>query len=310
MVLFVHFLNVPVIQKEDFHYVLKSGTSASIFTRDLVSQTDLKFPKLFLLLVGLLHDGKYLRAGEYVFPVDSKPLNILNRVVSGKVVYHKFTIIEGWSYKELMQAMNQNTSIKHVLSNDSAQVVAQKLGVNRKTPEGLLLPDTYCYTLNTTDLELLQWAYQSMKDYMGKAWADRDKTFKYENTYQALIVASMIEKETAVHEEKPLIAAVILKRLKRWIPLQIDATVIYGLQDRNIRKLTKQDLHTKTPYNTYIKYGLPPTPISMPSEDSIQAALHPAKTDVLYFVAKRDGHHEFSKSLKQHNSAVKKYVLN
>lgn len=302
-------LHTPIIKKNDFHYVLKSGVSARTFANDLHKHAGLKNPFLFRLLIKLSGEGHKLQSGEYFFPKGSTASEVLGMVVDGEVLNYPFIIVNGWNYRGVVKALQKNSSLKKTIAGQSAQAVAKKLGTEYKTPEGLLFPDTYYYVSGATDFAVLQRAYKTMQDYLQKAWQNRASDLPYRNSYKALIVASMIEKETAIKQEKPIIAAVILNRLKKWIPLQIDATVIYGLGENFNGDLTRKDLRHKTPYNTYVNYGLPPTPISMPGRDSIQAALHPAKTDVLYFVAKDDGTHKFSKTLKRHDLAVEKYQL-
>ncbi len=187
--------------------------------------------------------------------------------------------------------------------------VAKRLNLPHPSPEGLLFPDTYFFTLDTPDTEILSRAVEEMRNYLQEQWPRRARGLPYRSPYQALIVASMVEKETALPREMPIIAAIILKRLKIWMHLQIDSTVIYGLEPHFSGNLTINDLKKKTPYNTYTKYGLPPTPIAMPSALAIHAALHPAKTPYLYYVAKGDGSHQFSVTLAEQNAAVAKYQL-
>jgi UPF0755 protein len=288
---------------------LKPDTTAYILAHDLQQHADLKYPTLFRILVRLRGEDHKLQAGEYLFLAGSTTLAVLDQVVHGKVMYHAFTIVNGWNYYQVMRAIEKNSAIKHTLLGLNAQAVAKQMHLTFKTPEGLLFPETYYYTRGTTDLAILQRAYQAMQKYLQPAWQNRATRLPYKNSYTALIVASMLEKETSLPQEKPIIAAIILKRLQEWMPLQIDATVIYGMGKDYQGNLTRTDLRKATPYNTYVHYGLPPTPIAMPGASSIQAALHPAVTDKLYFVAKKDGSHVFSKTLAKHRLEVEKYQI-
>jgi UPF0755 protein len=297
----------PIIKSKDFYYIVKPGVHAKSVALDLSQQASLRHPLFFRLMVRLSGDGHKLQSGEYFFRKGSSINDIVKQIANGEIYYHTFMIIEGWNFYQVMDELNNSKLIKHTLNNLSNEEIAKKLGIERKTPEGLLFPDTYYFALGDSDLAILQHAYQEMQDYLQKAWPKRAKDLPCKNSYQALVVASMVEKETAVASEKPLVAAIILRRFKGWIHLQIDATVIYGLEPDFTGNLTKEDLTKKTPYNTYTNYGLPPTPIAMPGAVSIQAALHPATTNMLYFVAKGDGTHAFSATLDQHNTKVAKY---
>lgn len=307
--IFEYLVHAPIVTQHDLYYLLNPGVNTSQVAQDLQQSTYLTHPLLFRLSARMRRlDGK-LQAGEYIFPVGSSISTILHILSKGKVVSYNFTIVNGWTFRQVMTALKTAPYIQHTLANSTQEQIAEKLDIQQKNPEGWLFPETYRYVRNDTDLHLLQQAQKLMQKKLNAAWQSRDKNLWYHDPYQALIVASMIEKETAILLEKPLIAAVILKRLQQWMHLQIDATVIYGLGDRYRGKITIKDLQLKTPYNTYTKYGLPPTPICIPSESSIQAALHPGKTDVLYFVAKGDGTHVFSENLTRHDEQVDQYQL-
>ena len=304
------FLYTPIIINSDLHYILQENTNAHALANDLHKLSSLRYPILFRWLIKIRSDDKKLQAGEYSFPRGSTAIQVLNRIVHGKVLYHSFTIINGWNFYHTVTALENDPIIKHVLTNKSPDKIAKEMQLKHKTPEGLLFPETYYYTLGTTDLEILNRAYQTMRQYMQQQWPRRSKNFSYKRQYTALIIASMVEKETSLKREKPIIAAIILKRLKKWMHLQIDATVIYGLGKHFDGDLTRKKLRSKTPYNTYVHYGLPPTPIAMSGSDSINAVLHPAKTKKMYFVAMKNGKHVFSETLEQHNRNVAKYQLN
>ncbi len=305
-----YIIHIPIVSNSNFHYILKAGTSSRDIANDLRRTTNLTHPIIFRLISRLKGVDHKLQAGEYIFPKDSSIYNIINQLANGQVVSYDFTIVNGWNIWRVMDSLNKQPYVKHTLTNLTLKEVAKKLKIRHNSPEGLLFPDTYRYAKGAKDLDILIKAHQLMLNKIKVAWAHRAKDLWYKNQYQALIVASMIEKESSFTSEKPLIAAVILKRLQKWMHLQIDATVIYGLGREFDGKISIKDLRHKTRYNTYTSYGLPPTPISMPGQASIEAALHPAKTDALYFVSKGDGTHIFSATLNQHDKQVRKYQIN
>lgn len=295
-----------IIQPEGLHYFLQPGTSPRQFARDLQNLAQLKDPTLFLLLLKQ-HPGKKIQTGEYFFKGNSTAEEVIAQVLNGRVMRHSFTIIDGWNIYQVIAALQSAPVLKHTIAEPTPVAVAKAMNLPYSTPEGLLFPETYYYTWNTTDVALLNRAYADMQKFLTEAWVARDKSTPYISPYQALIVASMIQKETAQPKEMPIIVNIILKRLAaNWL-LQIDPTVIYGLLPNFSGKLTHSDLHTKTLYNTYTQLGLPPTPISMPSATAILAALHPVATPAWYFVAKGDGTHAFSATLDEHNKAVSQY---
>lgn len=308
-VFFQKAIHSPIVFKHNIHYILRPHTTATAFVTDLGQQSSLQYPRVLRFFMKLHGYDRVLQAGEYLFPVGSSAVQIVMQVTQGRVLYRAFTLVDGWNCRQLLSQLAQVSGIRHTLTNVTPKELAQKLKLNLTTPEGLLLPDTYYYTKGTTDLQLLQRAQKAMQKYVHKQWPQRIKKLPYRNYYQALIVASMLEKEASVPKERPIIAAIILKRLRKWIPLQIDSTVIYGLGKNFNGNLTRKDLRHKTPYNTYVNYGLPPTPIAMPGRQAIYAALHPTHTEMMYFVAKKDGSHVFSKTLQQHNVQVAKYQL-
>lgn len=295
-----------IIQPGGLHYFLKPGTTPRQFARDLKQQAQLKDPTL-LLIAFKQHPGKKIKTGEYLFQAGSTVEDVVEQVLDGRVMYHSFTIIDGWNIYQVMQALQNAPLLQHTLSNATPAQIAKILKAPYATPEGLLLPDTYFYTWNTPDVELLNRAYAAMQDFMNEVWLQRSSSVPYTSTYQALIVASMLQKETANVGEMPIIAGVILKRLAMGMPLQIDSTVIYGMLPGFTGPLTHADLLVKSPYNTYTQKGLPPTPIAMPDKAAIVAALNPASTAALYFVAKGDGTHTFSATLAEQDQAIKAY---
>lgn len=303
-----YFFYTPIIQN-DLHYVLNTDVDARVFINDLSRLSNLRFPTLSCWLIKLRGEDKKLQAGEYLFPQGSTLLQVLQQTIQGKIIQHKFTIVDGWNFKKTFNMLENMPAVKHTLMNKSSRQVAQAMQLKHKTPEGLLFPETYNYTYGTTDLQILNRAYKMMQQRLLLLWPKRAKNLPFKTQYAALIIASMVEKEASLEREKPIIAAIIFERLKKRMHLQIDASVIYGLGAHFDGDLTRKNLRSMTPYNTYKIYGLPPTPIAMPGFEAINAALHPAKTDFLYFVAKDDGSHVFAKTLEEHNKNVAKYQL-
>lgn len=219
------------------------------------------------------------------------------------------TFIEGRTFAQMRNKLSTNDAIKYTVGAMSEVEILSLMGSQYRSAEGLFFPDTYYFDRGTTDVVLLKRSYEAMQAKLAKAWATRDANLPYKNSYQALVMASIIEKETGRASERPMIAGVFINRLRIGMRLQTDPSVIYGIGLRYDGNIRKKDLLADTPYNTYTRTGLPPTPIAMPGLASIEAALHPADTKALYFVGKGDGSHAFSNNLDEHNRAVVKYQL-
>ncbi|MEO7062736.1 MAG: endolytic transglycosylase MltG [Dokdonella sp.] len=250
-----------------------------------------------------------LHAGEYALPPGITPRELLRKMAAGEVVQHRFTIVDGWTFKQLRLALATASGLAQTLPGISDEDIATRVGIDDGKPEGWFLPETYAWVKGESDFDVLKRAHTAMNKTLDKLWNARAADVNLDTPYQALILASIVEKETAQPSERPLIAGVFMRRLKFHMRLQTDPTVIYGIgaaYDGNIRK---RDLETDTPYNTYTRDGLPPTPIALPGAVAIEATLHPAAGDALYFVARGDGSHEFSPTLEAHNRAVQKYQL-
>ncbi len=288
-------------------YHLQSGRSVTTFAYDMHKQGYLKHPALFIWLARVQGKTRKLQAGEYEFPVGITAEQLLHKICSGHVVKHMQTFVEGWTFAQMRQAMAKNPYLTHDTTELTEQQIMAKLGKPNMPAEGLFLPETYQFKLNDSDFQILQKAQQNMQQYLQHAWQQRADNLPYTTPYQALIAASLIEKESALNSERPLIAGVLVSRLRAKMPLQFDPTIIYGLGQSYKGKLTSKNLKVDSPYNTYKHRGLPPTPIAMPSTQSIDAALHPMVRGYLYFVAKGDGSHDFSKTLVDHNKAVQRY---
>jgi UPF0755 protein len=234
----------------------------------------------------------------------------LETIVSGKVVLHSYTVVEGMTSQQLLSSLADNENLKSTVASLSDQELLSALGTEFHHLEGLFLPETYLFPAGTSDLDFLKRAYNSLETYLNQAWLNKADKLPYETPYEALIMASIIEKETGIPEERTEIAGVFVRRLEKGMRLQTDPTVIYGMGENYDGNIRRKDLRTDTAYNTYTRHGLPPTPIALASKESIYAALHPKDGNSLYFVATgKDGRHYFSSTLKEHNNAVRKYQL-
>ena len=296
-------VDVPV----SYQYELKAGTSAKQVLNDLQALGLLKHPNYLYAWLRVTNQAKHLQAGFYRIGASSTPFQLLKQLKQGDVITYQQTLIEGWTVHEVLDALKNNKDLVHQLTIANENELMQALPYPDQHPEGLFFPDTYQFTYQTTDIAFLTRAYQTMQEKLNQAWKNRAPDLPYQNPYEALIVASLLEKEASVESERLIIADIILKRLKKDMRLQIDPSVIYGLGKAFKGELTKKDLKMESPYNTYLHKGLPPTPIALPSEQAIQAALHPQSTDTLYFVSKGDGSHYFSSTLEEHHAAVAKY---
>jgi len=297
------------ISQQSVEFTIAQGSSLSQIAYRLQRESIISDASQFLWMIKLDGSGKHIKAGEYEINQGMTPKDLFALFVSGKVKQYSFTIVEGWSFKQLREALSGNSHIQHTFAGKSDAEVMVALGFEGEHPEGRFLPDTYHFPSGSSDKAFLLRAHQAMESALQEEWQEREKDLPYKNAYQALTMASIVEKETAVVSERKEIAGVFVQRLKKRMRLQTDPTVIYGMGDKYNGNLRKKDLKRDTPYNTYRRKGLPPTPIAMPGRAAINAALHPAKTEALYFVAKGDGSHHFSKTVKEHNRAVRKYQI-
>lgn len=250
-----------------------------------------------------------LHSGEYQLRPEMSAGDMIGLWQRGEVVQHTLTIVEGWNFRQVRAALESMPTVQQTLQGVSDAQVMTRLGQAGVHPEGRFFPDTYSFTRGVTDLELLQRAYARLEAVLAEEWQQRSEGLPYEGPYEALIMASIIEKETGVPSERSEISGVFVRRLAQGMLLQTDPTVIYGMGDRYQGRITRQDLRRPTPYNTYTISGLPPTPIAMVGREAIHAALHPADGSSLYFVARGDGSHVFSDSLTEHNRAVREFQL-
>jgi UPF0755 protein len=277
-------------------------------TKDLAERGVLEHAALLNAYARFKGATTKVRAGEYQLPAGTTPVSLLEKLVSGQVYLHQLTIVEGWRFDELLTALRANPAVK-ATSLDGPAIMAA-LGEPDVHPEGQFFPDTYSFPRGTTDVELLRTAHKALRAHLDDAWQRRSAELRIATPYQALVLASIIEKETALPSERRLISGVFHERLRRGMRLQTDPTVIYGLGPAFDGNLRRQDLDNDTPYNTYTRGGLPPTPIALPGAASIEAAVEPEITGAVYFVAtgRPDGSHFFSTTLEQHEQAVRDYL--
>lgn len=250
-----------------------------------------------------------IKAGEYEITPGMSPLDALQLFVSGRALLHPVRIGEAASFREVISQVQASAVLAHTLSDTSATAVMTAIGRPGQHPEGRFFPDTYHFARRTRDVDFLRRAAAAMDRVLAEEWAQRDPDLPYTGPEEALVMASIVEKETGVAAERAQVAGVFVNRLRRGIRLQTDPAVIYGLGEQFDGNLRRRDLLTDTPYNTYTRAGLPPTPICMPGRAAIHAALHPAPTKALFFVARGDGSHVFSETLEEHNAAVRRYQL-
>ena len=284
------------------------GNTIHNLAKKLYKKQLITHPHIFVFAARVSGNMRKLRFGEYHITPGMSANVLLKNITQGRgLVKHQITLVEGWTFQKMMRVIDNDPNLFHRLTGKNNAEIMDILGYPGRHPEGLFLPETYTFMWGNTDIELLQHAYERMQTYLAKQWPARAPGLPYASAYEALIVASLIEKETSVDDERPIIASVILHRLKKRMRLQVDPTVLYGLNKSHGTPITRDDLNSKTPYNTYQIYGLPPTPIDIPSKMSIYAALHPADTKYLYYVSTGDGSHIFSSTYEEHLRAVKKY---
>jgi len=307
---YTRFLETPLtIPSEGVIFEIPRGASISAVAKTLESRQLISKAEWLRLYTRLQHSGKSVKAGEYNLLPGLTPESLFALFVSGKTVSYSITLIEGWSFRQMMAAIESHPILQHSLSALSPEVIMEKLGHADEHPEGRFFPDTYSFPRDTSDLDLLQRAYTRMNTVLQETWSERAEDISLKSPYEALILASIVEKETGAANERAEISGVFSRRLHKGMMLQTDPTVIYGMGDRYKGNIRRKDLREDTPYNTYVHNGLPPTPICMPGADAIFAAVNPKPGKSLYFVAKGDGSHQFSSTLKKHNAAVRKYQL-
>lgn len=291
-------------------FVVAPGMSVRAIAARLHAQGLIHAPRYFEWHARLSGVADALHAGEYRLSPGITPAALLADMAAGRVMQYALTIVEGWTFRQLVDAMHASPYLEHTLPGLSSEAIMERLGKPGEHPEGRFFPDTYHFPRGTTDLAFLARAYRAMELQLEQAWAQRRPDLPLKSAYEALILASIIEKETGVSAERREVAGVFVRRLRLGMRLQTDPTVIYGLGEDFEGRLRRIHLRTDGPYNTYRRHGLPPTPIALPGLASIQAALDPAPGETLYFVSRGDGSHVFSETLEEHNRAVIEYQLN
>ncbi len=288
---------------------LRPGSSIRTVSNQLQENNLLDHPKYFLIWARLTAQAERIQAGEYHFLPGQTLAELVDDMVNGRVKQYTLTLVEGWNIRELLKAISEHDAIEHTLQQVTSENVMPALGYDDGHPEGRFFPDTYFIHKNTKDTEILKRAHQQMDVHLNNLWAERDDNLPFETPYEALIMASIVEKESAVADERPIIAGVFINRLRKGMRLQTDPTVIYGIGENYDGDIRFKDLRTDTPYNTYTRKGLPPTPIAMPGLGALKAVMQPVDTGYLYFVATGDGsgRHVFSSTLEDHEAAVDKY---
>lgn len=308
---YYHFLATPVTVPEAGQiFSIDRGESIAEVARRLQSMGIIEWPAYFRFYARLRKQDRKIRAGDYLIETGTKPPELLALLVAGRQLQQSLTIVEGWTFRRMLAAVFEHPKLKRTLAeNLSDEEIMARLGFPGQHPEGRFFPDTYFFPAGTTDVEFLQRAYRTMESRLAQAWRQRHADSPLKSPYQALILASIIEKETGLASERRKIAGVFVRRLQKNMRLQADPTVIYGMGERYEGNIRRQDLRQDTPYNTYTRTGLPPTPIAMPGEGALLAAVQPAAGESLYFVANGSGGHVFSKTLREHNNAVREYQL-
>lgn len=309
---YLQFLHGPLQEGESSQemFVIDPGTSVQSVAADLADAGLIDRPLYFRITARLTGAATRIQAGEYAIETSTTPYRLLNKFVAGDVKQYSLTIIEGWTFAQMMEKIRGHEVLGHTLEDLKPKQIMERLGHPELHPEGRFFPDTYRFPRGTSDLDLLKRSFARMERVLAEEWQQRDDDdLPIDSPAEALTLASIIERETGVPEERERIAGVFVERLERGMRLQTDPTVIYGLGDEYDGDIRYRDLRQDTPYNTYTRAGLPPTPIAMPSRDAIHAALHPDRRGELYFVSTGDGAHVFSKTLEEHNEAVIKYQL-
>ena len=286
---------------------VKPGANVRAVARELADRGVVVAAEPFIWLMRIARKDGSIKAGSYEFETGLSPLAVLDMLTAGDDTQMALTIVEGWTFEQARKALSAVSELKHTIDQQSQADLMKRIGMTEATPEGLFFPDTYHFSPGSADIAVLRRSYRAMQERLQAGWQARDPNLPYATPSEALIMASIIEKETGRKSDRKQIASVFVNRLRLGMKLQADPTVIYGLGPQFDGNLRKRDLEADTPYNTYMRAGLPPTPIALPGQAALDAAFHPDPTKYLYFVARGDGSSHFSTTLDEHNRAVSRY---
>jgi UPF0755 protein len=304
------FLKRPVVLPDEGLIIdIPRGTSLRGLASRMTDEGILSHPYYLIALAYLQGDQSRIKAGEFELTAGMTPVEVLRRITSGQTVQYRVTLVEGWTFRQAVAAIDGHDRLTGALGERSDEDLMEALGRAGEHPEGRLFPDTYSFPRGTTRMAILEQSFDRMEQVLAEEWDGRRDGLPIETPYEALILASIIEKETGAAHERPEIAGVFVRRLQKGMRLQTDPTVIYGMGERYEGQIRRADLREATPYNTYVIDGLPPTPIALPGRAAIHAALNPAEGETLYFVSRGDGTHVFSVTLDAHNRAVREHIL-
>lgn len=295
------------LQSEQVEFDITPGNGMRAAAREIADAGVALQPWLFIILGKMMRVEKSIKAGSYEISRGISTLDLMNKLTHGDVTQTEIAFIEGWTFRQMRERLDAHPDIRHDSKDLPEAEIMRLIGAPKGSAEGLFFPDTYLFAKQSRDLDVLARAYRNMQRHLSREWETKAAGLPYGDAYQALIMASIVEKETGRDQDKPLVAAVFVNRLRLGMLLQTDPSVIYGVGDKFDGNLRKRDLLTDTPYNTYMRAGLPPTPLAMPGLAALQAALHPAPSQALYFVARGDGSSHFSSTLDEHNQAVNRY---
>lgn len=307
---FVSYLDSPLPVSVPILFEIRPGSSMTQVSNQLASNVSLRYPQLFSTWARMKRYDTALKSGEYIIVPGMTPRGALTHLMSGQTVQYPVTFIEGTTVHEALNALWASQKLLPTLEGKSDQEILEMLQTPYGNLEGVLYPDTYFYTAGTTDLSILRRAAARLQTVLATEWETRSIGLPFDTPYEALVLASIIEKESGLQSEREQIAGVFVRRLQTGMRLQSDPTVIYGIGSNYDGNIRRADLDTATPYNTYRINGLPPTPIALAGRDALHASLHPSDDNALYFVARGDGGHQFSDTLEEHNTAVRQYLLN
>ena len=288
-------------------FSLKSGSGLRSAANQMERAGVLRHPDLFVIMGRLLGEAGNIKPGIYELDGPLTPHDLLRKITEGDVTQQAVTFVEGWTFRQMRKALDEHVGVRHDSRDLGEAEILKRLDAKAVAAEGLFFPDTYHFDTGSSDLLVLRRAYRLMQAQLDAQWKGRAEGLPFATPYEALILASIVEKETGQPEDRPLVAAVFVNRLRKGMPLQADPTVIYGMGEAFDGNIRKRDLTADTPYNTYTRNGLPPTPIAMPGLASLVDTLNPPASDVLYFVARGDGSSYFSRTLGEHERAVTKY---